>query len=121
MGASSLVAHKGLICTGETYKNVVKMTFAKGASLTDLSGHFNSSLEGNVRRTIDFHEGDKRHLPRRVRCLRRRVSLCDSDQRGARGGQRFGSDAADLRPRTARGEPMRRRASLGVGGLLVCV
>ncbi len=52
-------SHGGLICTGETYKNVVKMTFAKGASLRDPSGLFNSSLEGNVRRAIDFHEGDK--------------------------------------------------------------
>jgi hypothetical protein len=49
----------GMICTGETYKNVVKMTFAKGASLEDPSGLFNSSLEGNIRRAIDFHEGDK--------------------------------------------------------------
>ena len=52
-------SHAGIICTGETYKSVVKMTFAKGASLKDPSGLFNSSLEGNVRRAIDFHEGDK--------------------------------------------------------------
>ena len=52
-------SHDGMICTGETYKSVVKMTFAKGASLKDPSGLFNSSLEGNVRRAIDFHEGDK--------------------------------------------------------------
>src|ERR1700716_2216733 len=52
-------SHDGLICTGETYKNAVKMTFAKGASLDDPSGLFNSSLEGNTRRAIDFHEGDK--------------------------------------------------------------
>jgi hypothetical protein len=52
-------SHDGIICTGETYKNVVKMTFAKGASLDDPSGLFNSSLEGNTRRAIDFHEGDK--------------------------------------------------------------
>jgi hypothetical protein len=51
--------HAGIICTGETYKSVVKMTFAKGASLKDPSGLFNSSLEGNVRRAIDFHEGEK--------------------------------------------------------------
>jgi hypothetical protein len=48
-----------LVCTGETYKGVVKMTFAKGASLSDPSRLFNSSLEGNTRRAIDFHEGDK--------------------------------------------------------------
>src|SRR5690242_10154527 len=52
-------SHAGMSCTGETYKNVVKMTFAKGASLEDPSGLFNSSLEGNTRRAIDFHEGDK--------------------------------------------------------------
>jgi hypothetical protein len=52
-------SHAGMICTGETYKNVVKMTFFKGASLEDPSGLFNSSLEGNARRAIDFHEGDK--------------------------------------------------------------
>jgi hypothetical protein len=49
----------GIICTGETYKNVVKMTFAKGAALKDPSGLFNASLEGNTRRAIDFHEGDR--------------------------------------------------------------
>ena len=49
----------GMICTGETYKNVVKMTFAKGASLADPAGLFNSSLQGGTRRAIDFHEGDK--------------------------------------------------------------
>jgi hypothetical protein len=51
--------HDGIICTGETYKNVVKMTFAKGAALKDPSGLFNSSLDGNTRRAIDFHEGEK--------------------------------------------------------------
>ena len=51
--------HDGIICTGETYKAVVKMTFAKGAALDDPSGLFNSSLEGNTRRAIDIHEGDK--------------------------------------------------------------
>jgi hypothetical protein len=50
--------HDGMICTGETYKSVVKVTFAKGAALKDPSGLFNSSLEGNTRRAIDFHEGD---------------------------------------------------------------
>ena len=52
-------AHAGIICTGETYKKVVKTTFAKGASLEDPSGLFNSSLEGNTRRAIDFHEGEE--------------------------------------------------------------
>jgi len=52
-------SHGGIICTGETYKNAVKMTFAKGASLKDSAGLFNASLDGNVRRAIDIHEGDK--------------------------------------------------------------
>jgi hypothetical protein len=52
-------SHDGIICTGETYKNAVKMTFAKGASLDDPSGLFNASLEGNTRRAIDIHEGEK--------------------------------------------------------------
>ena len=51
-------SHDGLICTGETYKNIVKMTFARGAALKDPSGLFNSSLDGNTRRAIDFHEGE---------------------------------------------------------------
>jgi hypothetical protein len=52
--------HDGIICTGETYKNIVKMTFAKGAALQDPAGLFNASLDGNARRAIDFREGDKR-------------------------------------------------------------
>ena len=52
-------SHGGIVCTGETYKNVVKLTFAKGAALEDPAGLFNSSLDGNVRRAIDIHEGDK--------------------------------------------------------------
>jgi hypothetical protein len=56
---TAVFSHSGIVCTGETYKNVVKMTFAKGAALKDPSGLFNSSLEGNVRRAIDIHEGDK--------------------------------------------------------------
>jgi hypothetical protein len=55
--------HDGMICTGETYKDVVKMTFAKGAALKDPSGLFNSSLDGNTRRAIDFHEGEKINEP----------------------------------------------------------
>ena len=56
---TSVFSHGGIVCTGETYKSVVKMTFARGAALKDPSGLFNSSLEGNVRRAIDIHEGDK--------------------------------------------------------------
>ena len=58
-GGVPVWSHAGMICTGETYKNVVKMTFAKGASLEDPSGLFNSSLEGNTRRAIDFYESEK--------------------------------------------------------------
>jgi len=58
-GGVPVWSHAGLICTGETYKSVVKLTFAKGASLKDPSGLFNSSLEGNTRRAIDLHEGDE--------------------------------------------------------------
>ena len=55
---TAVFSHDGIVCTGETYKNVVKMTFARGAALPDPAGLFNSSLEGNVRRAIDVHEGD---------------------------------------------------------------
>ena len=68
-------SHNGLICTGETYKNVVKMTFAKGASLKDPSGLFNSSLEGHVRRAIDFHEGDKLNAAALKALIRAAVAL----------------------------------------------
>jgi hypothetical protein len=68
-------SHDGLICTGETYKNVVKTTFAKGASLPDPSGLFNSSLEGNVRRAIDFHEGDKLDVKALKALIRAAVAL----------------------------------------------
>jgi hypothetical protein len=68
-------SHDGIICTGETYKSVVKMTFAKGASLKDPSGLFNSSLEGNVRRAIDFREGDKIDEKALVALVRSAVAL----------------------------------------------
>ena len=75
-------SHHGLICTGETYKKVVKMTFANGASLPDPSGLFNSSLEGNVRRAIDFHEGDKPDEKALKALVRAAVALNDSSARG---------------------------------------
>ena len=68
-------SHDGLICTGETYKNVVKMTFARGASLKDPSGLFNSSLEGKVRRAIDFHEGDQLNAGALKALIRAAVAL----------------------------------------------
>jgi hypothetical protein len=67
--------HDGIICTGETYKAVVKMTFHKGASLEDPSGLFNSSLEGNTRRAIDFHEGEKINAKALKTLVRAAVSL----------------------------------------------
>ncbi len=68
-------SHDGLICTGETYKAVVKMTFAKGASLKDPARLFNASLEGNTRRAIDFHEGDKIDAPALKALVRAAVTL----------------------------------------------
>ena len=73
--------HDGIICTGETYKSVVKMTFAKGASLEDPSGLFNSSLEGNTRRAIDFREGDKVDEEALKALVRAAVSLNKSKAR----------------------------------------
>jgi hypothetical protein len=70
--------HDGIICTGETYKSVVKLTFAKGASLKDPSGLFNSSLEGNTRRAIDFHEGEKIPVRAFKTLVRAAVSLNES-------------------------------------------
>jgi hypothetical protein len=75
-------SHDGLICTGETYKKVVKTTFAKGASLTDPSGLFNSSLEGNTRRAIDFHEGDTLDEKALKALVRAAVALNKSSARG---------------------------------------
>ena len=75
-------SHDGIICTGEPYKNVVKMTFAKGASLKDPSGLFNSSLEGKVRRAIDFHEGDKPDEEALKALVRAAVALNESSARG---------------------------------------
>jgi hypothetical protein len=75
-------SHGGIVCTGETYKNVVKMTFARGASLKDPSGLFNSSLEGNVRRAIDIHEGDKIDEGALKALIRAAVALNTSSARG---------------------------------------
>jgi hypothetical protein len=76
--------HAGIICTGETYKAVVKMTFAKGASLEDPSGLFNSSLEGNTRRAIDLHEGDKIDEKALKALIRAAVALNTSARAGTR-------------------------------------
>ena len=75
-------SHHGLICTGETYKKVVKTTFAKGASLADPSGLFNSSLDGKVRRAIDFHEGDTLDEKALKALVRAAVALNKTSARG---------------------------------------
>ncbi len=80
-------SHAGIICTGETYKSIVKMTFAKGASLKDPSGLFNSSLEGNTRRAIDFHEGDKIDANALKALIRAAVALNTSARERARPAQ----------------------------------
>src|SRR4051812_28267437 len=75
-------SHAGIICTGETYKNIVKMTFAKGAFLQDPSRLFNSSLEGNTRRAIDLHEGDQIDEKALKALIRAAVALTPSSSRG---------------------------------------
>jgi len=75
-------SHAGIICTGETYKQVVKMTFAKGASLDDPFGLFNSSLEGNTRRAIDFHEGDQINEAALKALIQSAIALNTSAKRG---------------------------------------
>ncbi len=75
-------SHGGMICTGETYKNAVKMTFAKGASLKDPSHLFNASLDGNVRRAIDFHEGDEVDEEALKQLIRAAVALNKSSRKG---------------------------------------
>ncbi len=91
-------SHGGIVCTGETYKNVVKMTFAKGAELKDPSGLFNSSLDGNARRAIDIHEGDKVDEAALKDLIRAAVAL---NLKGK----------SKPRYRTVRGKPKPRRAS----------
>jgi hypothetical protein len=91
-------SHGGIVCTGETYKNAVKMTFAKGAELKDPSGLFNSSLEGNVRRAIDIHEGDTVDEAALKDLIRAAVALNLKDKskpKPRRAGKRF----AEARPR----------------------
>ena len=92
-------SHAGIICTGETYKNAVKMTFARGASLEDPSGLFNSSLEGNTRRAIDFHEGDQIDEKALTALIRAAVTLNTSARAAARPVR------ARKKPKSARGTP----------------
>ncbi len=79
-------SHDGMICTGETYKNIVKLTFAKGASLNDPSHIFNSSLEGNTRRAIDFHEGDEVDEEALTELVRAAIALNKSGSKTSRKG-----------------------------------
>jgi hypothetical protein len=88
-------SHAGIICTGETYKSAVKLTFAKGASLKDPSGLFNASLEGDVRRAIDFHEGDKVDAKALKALIRAAVALNLSARPAARPAR------SQRRPRSA--------------------
>src|SRR2546426_544673 len=88
-------SHAGIICTGETYKSVVKLTFAKGASLEDPSGLFNSSLEGNTRRAIDLHEGEK-IAEKPLKALIRAAVALNTSVRGAAGPVR-----SQKRPKSA--------------------
>src|ERR1019366_4669323 len=96
-------SHGGIVCTGETYKNVVKMTFAKGAALQDPSGLFNSSLEGNVRRAIDIHEGDKVDEAALKDLIRAAVALNlnhpNESKTGTRRGPRTGKSKSKPKPR----------------------
>ena len=80
-GGVPVWSHDGLICTGETYKSAVKLTFAKGAQIDDPKGLFNSSLEGNTRRAIDFHEGDKINAAAFKALIRAAVALNESTAR----------------------------------------
>lgn len=79
-------SHDGMICTGETYKNAVKMTFAKGASLNDPTHIFNSSLDGNTRRAIDFHEGDEMDEEALRELIRAAIDLNKSSRKTSRKG-----------------------------------
>ncbi len=92
-------SHAGIICTGETYKTVVKMTFAKGASLEDPSGLFNTGLDGNTRRAIDVHEGEKIDGKALKALIRAAVALNTSARAAARPVH------AQKRPKNARGTP----------------
>jgi len=74
-GGTPVFSHTGIVCTGETHKNAVKLTFAKGAALNDPAGLFNSSLEGNIRRAIDIHENDKINEPAFKALIREAVTL----------------------------------------------
>ena len=93
--------HDGIVCTGETYKNVVKMTFAKGAALKDPTGLFNSSLDGNVRRAIDIHQGDKldEAALKDLICAAVALNLVKNRRKGAASSSARGKDFPNKRSR----------------------
>ena len=98
-------SHGGIVCTGETYKDVVKMTFAKGAALQDPSGLFNSSLEGNVRRAIDIHGGDKLDEAALKDLIRAAVALNLNHPNESKGGTRRGPRAGKSKSKPKRTSP----------------
>ena len=101
-------SHGGIVCTGETYKDVVKMTFAKGAALQDPSGLFNSSLDGNVRRAIDIHQADKVDEAALKDLIRAAVALNLNHPNESKGGTRRGPRAGKNEPKP---KPKPRRAT----------
>jgi hypothetical protein len=92
-----VLSHGGIVCTGETYKRVVKMTFAKGAALEDPAGLFNSSLDGNVRRAIDIHEGEKIDEAALKDLIRAAVALNLMGKNKPKPGERTASAPSKLR------------------------
>src|SRR5260370_1155337 len=108
-------SHGGIICTGESYKNVVKLTFAKGASLKDPARLFNSSLEGNVRRAIDIQEGEEVDESAFTTLVRQAVALNSSRKSKPSKKGKPAAAASGVRS-AARAQPPRRREALGAGG-----
>ena len=103
-------SHGGIVCTGETYNDHVKMTFAKGAALQDPAGLFNSSLEGNVRRAIDIHEGDKVDEKALKDLIRAAVALnLSHPKESPSAALRTGSGGSHRGPKAGRGKPKPRR------------
>ena len=100
--------HDGIICTGETYKEYVKLTFAKGASLEDPTGLFNASLEGNMRRAIDIHEGDKTNAPAFKALVRAAAALNTSSRRTPSKAKAMPNGAAGTSKRSTATKPKRR-------------
>jgi hypothetical protein len=99
-------SHGGIVCTGETHKSVVKMTFARGAALKDPVGLFNSSLDGNVRRAIDIHEGDKINEPALKDLIRSAVALnlkCQ-EKKGEKKGEKKNNTTPKPKPQRASGK-----------------